>query len=62
MTQNPTALHEQALKTASPLKYVVVPLAGDSPIPATFVQANSDELAHVHPADSLRTRPKLTSV
>ena len=48
MTQNPTALHEQALKTASHLKYVVVPIAGDSPIPATFVQANSDELAHGH--------------
>lgn len=48
MTQDPIALHEQALKTASALKYVVVPLAGDSPIPATFVQANSDELAHGH--------------
>lgn len=48
MTQDPYALHEQALKTASALKYVVVPLEGDTPIPATFVQADSDELAHGH--------------
>ena len=40
--------HEHALKTASALKYVVVPLAGDTPIPATFVQADSDEIAHGH--------------
>lgn len=48
MTQDPYTLHEQARKTASALKYVVVPLAGDTPIPATFVQADSDELAHGH--------------
>ena len=42
------ALHEKALKTASSLKYVVVPLSGDTPIPATFIQANSDEIAHGH--------------
>ena len=48
MTQNPYTLHKQALKTASDLKYVVVPLAGNTPIPTTFVQANSDELAHGH--------------
>lgn len=48
MTQDPYTLHEQALKTASPLKYVVVPLAGDIPIPDTFIQADSDVPAHGH--------------
>lgn len=51
MTQNPATaytLHEKALKTASDLKYVVVPLEGNTPIHATFVQADSDELAHGH--------------
>ena len=48
MTQNPYALHEQARKTASDLKYVVVPLVDGKPLPDTFVQANSDELAHGH--------------
>lgn len=48
MTQDPYTLHEQALKTASALKYVVVPLAGDTPIPDTFIQADSDEPAHGH--------------
>ena len=47
-TKNPYTLHEQALKTASALKYVVVPLEGNTPIPTTFVQADSDELAHGH--------------
>jgi hypothetical protein len=36
MTQDPYTLHEQALKTASALKYVVVPLAGDTPITAWY--------------------------
>lgn len=48
MTQDPYTLHEQALKTVSALKYVVVPLTDSSPIPDTFVQADSDELAHGH--------------
>jgi len=51
MTQDPYTLHEQALKTASALKYVVVPLAGDSPRPATFVQPTDgglSEIAHGH--------------
>lgn len=45
MTQNPVdarILHEKALKTASALKYVVVPLAGNTPRPATFVQPTDD--------------------
>ena len=48
MTQDPYTLHEQARKTASALKYVVVPLAGDTPIPATLAQADTDERAHGH--------------
>lgn len=45
MTQNPVdarILHEKALKTASALKYVVVPLTDGSPRPATFVQTTDD--------------------
>jgi hypothetical protein len=45
MTQNPVdacILHEKALKTASALKYVVVPLTDGSPRPATFVQPTDD--------------------
>lgn len=45
MTQKPVdarILHEKALKTASALKYVVVPLTDGSPRPATFVQPTDD--------------------
>jgi len=45
MKQNPVdtrILHEKALKTASALKYVVVPLAGNTPRPATFIQPTDD--------------------
>jgi hypothetical protein len=45
MTQNPVdarILHEKALKTASALKYVVVPLAGNTPRPATSIQPTDD--------------------
>ena len=48
---NAYALHEKALKTASALKYVVVPLAGGEPRPATFVQPTDDdasEIVHGH--------------
>lgn len=51
MTQDPYALHEQARKTASHLKYVVVPLVDGKPLPDTFLQPTDNgfsEIAHGH--------------